>query len=125
MHGTLEAGLPKLMAQHMQDPGAFVVEVSIEQLETVVVVNIVDDRTAVIAIFFEIAILETEHGLFEVVSALIMLAPEVFEVGGEAFVQPAIGPVAAGEQVAKPLVRQFMRYNRHDIDIQRSTLVNE
>ena len=117
MYSTPEGCLAKLMAQHMQHPRAFLVQVRVEQLKAIVMVDMVDNGTAVMAIFLQVVLLESEHGLLEVVGALVMLTPQFLEVGGKAFVQPAIGPVTAGKQVAVPLVCQFVRYHRHYIHV--------
>src|SRR6266567_3696861 len=99
------------MAQHMQDPAAFIVEMSIEQLKAIIVVNVVDDGTTVIPIFFQVTSLEIKHRLFEVISPLIVFTPQILAVGSKALVQPSVSLVATGEQVSKPLMRQFVGYD--------------
>ena len=59
------------------------------------------------------------------VTPLAVLAPDVLEVGGEAFVQPRLGPLAAGQQIAPPLVRQLVRDQAVDVVVERGPLVEQ
>ncbi len=42
------------------------------------------------------------------VGTLVMLEPENFTISGKAFIQSQIGPTFGSNQVAKPLVEEFM-----------------
>jgi len=55
----------------------------------------------------------------------LALAPDVLEVGREALVEPALGPLAAGHEVAPPLVRQLVRDEAVDVVVERRALVDE
>ena len=123
--GAPERRITKLVAQHMQDPGAFVVHVSIKQFKAIVVVDIVDDGTAILSIFIKIAFFEIEHRLLKVVRAKVVLVPKLLKVGGKAFVQPTIWPVAAGHEVTEPLVCQLMRNHWHQVEVKGSTLIHQ
>ena len=59
------------------------------------------------------------------VAPLGVLAPDVLEIGREPFVQPGLGPFAAGEQVAPPLVRQLVRHQAVDVVVQSGPLVEQ
>src|SRR6266516_6255244 len=109
MDRAFEGCFAELMAQHMEYPGTFFVKMSVEQRKAIVMVDIVDDGTAVMSIFTQIILLEAEHRLLEIVCTQIVFSPELLKVCSKAFVQPTIRPVTAGQQVTKPLMSQFVR----------------
>ncbi len=63
--------------------------------------------------------------MLKVVRAKVVLVPELLKVGGEAFVQPAIWPVAAGHEVAEPLVGQLMRNHWHQVEVEGSAFIRQ
>ena len=73
--GAAEGLLAELVTQHVQHPAAFVVHVTIEQFKTIIVIDMVDDGTAIMAILLHIAVLEVEHRLLEVIGTLVVFAP--------------------------------------------------
>ena len=52
-----------------------------------------------------------------------MGAPDVFKVGGEAFIEPGLGPLAAGDEIAPPLVGQLVCDQGLDVQIEGGALV--
>src|SRR5256885_17094241 len=76
----------KLMTQHMQDPGTFVVQVPIKQLKALIVVSIVYDWATIGAIFSQIAIFLQEHRILELIYALVMLNPHTLKIGCKTFI---------------------------------------
>ena len=55
---AFEGCFSELMAQHMEHPGTFFVQMSVEQLKTIVIVDMVDNGTAIMSIFTQIILLE-------------------------------------------------------------------
>jgi len=49
-------------------------------------IDVIDDWPAIVIIFTEVAMLEIEHRLLEIIVAQIVPAPQLLEVGGEAFI---------------------------------------
>src|SRR5208283_2448519 len=101
---TPEASVIELTTQHMERSTGFFIKVAVEDLDRVAV-PIADDRTAVaLGIFLEI----TRNAAKDVIQILVVsqvgLAPDALEVRCKPFVEPRLRPVAAGEQVAEPLV---------------------
>ena len=84
-----------------------------------------DDRPLVAPRLVEVAVGVDEQLEVGLVAPLGVLAPDVLEVGGEAFVEPGLGPLAAGQQIAPPLVRQLVRDQRLDVVIERGALVEQ
>src|SRR6266403_2051987 len=77
------------------------------------------DRTAiVIGILVEIAFAILADVPRELVGPKILFAPECLEVSREALVQPGVRPIAAGQQVAPPLMREFVRDQRIAFEIE-------
>src|SRR5438093_13154 len=58
MDGAFEGSFSKLMTQHMEHPGTFFVKMSVEQLKAIVIIDMVDNGTAVMSIFTQIILLE-------------------------------------------------------------------
>ena len=52
-----------------------------------------------------------------------MLGEERVEVRGEPLVEPEVGPVVAGQEVAEPLVRQLVRHQAVGVALQGLDLV--
>ena len=75
MDRAFESCFSQLMAQHMEYPGAFLVQMSVEQLKAIVMVDMVDNGTAVMSIFIQIILLEAEHRLLEIVCTQIVFSP--------------------------------------------------
>src|SRR5205807_7986489 len=101
------------MTQHVQYPGAFVIHVPIKELEAIPMIDVIDDWPAIVMIFAEVAMLQSEHRLLEIIAAEVVLVPQLLKGGGEAFIQPAIWPVPAGHKITKALLRQFMRHDAY------------
>ena len=119
-----ERGVAQLVPQHVQDAPAFFVEVRVEQVDRLVVLS-ADDRTLVAPRLVQVAVGVDEQLEVGLVAALGVLAPDVLEVGREPFVQPGLGPLAAGEQVAPPLVGELVRHQAVDVVIERGALVEQ
>src|SRR5205807_7824612 len=75
MDRAFEGCFTELMAQHMEHPGTFFVQMSVEQLKAIVMVDMVDNGTAVMSIFTQIILLEAEHRLLEIVCTQIVFSP--------------------------------------------------
>src|SRR5580693_2214433 len=93
-------------AQHFQHPAAFVINVAgvfdaIGEIAR-------DDRDGIEALLPEPAGLIAPEFVSGFVGAVTLLGPIMFEISGEAFVEPNVGPVFARDQVAEPLVREFV-----------------
>ncbi len=89
-------------------------------------VDVVDDGAAVARrIFAHVDLRVLVQLVAELIEPLVVFREQRFEVGGEAFVQPPVRPVAAGEQIAEPLVCQLVREKAVGIRIQRGALVEE
>ncbi len=68
-------------------------------------VHAVHDGPAVLAdVRRDVALLHVPHLGAKLFDAAVVLGEETPQVRGEAFVQPDVRPVAAGEEVAEPLV---------------------
>jgi hypothetical protein len=59
------------------------------------------------------------------VATLVVLAPQILGVGREALVEPALAPVATGDQVAEPLVGQLVGDQRVDVVVDRGPGVEQ
>src|SRR5512139_557044 len=98
----------EVVAQHVEDAAALLVEVVIEDVDRLVV-ELRGDRAAIAArVLAEVRLLPVLELEVGGVAALVVLAPEVLGVRREALVQPALAPVAAGDEIAEPLVRELV-----------------
>src|SRR2546430_14195663 len=99
------------MTQHVQYPGAFVIHVPIKELEAIPMIDVIDNWPAIVMIFAEVAVLEIEHRLLEIIVAEVVLVPQLLKVGGEAFIQPAIGPRSEERRVGKECRSRWSPYH--------------
>src|SRR5882757_1257806 len=82
------------------------------------------DRAAIpMRIFVENAVTILSHVPRKLIGAEILLAPERLEIGCEAFIQPGVRPIAAGEQITPPLMRQFVCDQRIAFEIEVSARI--
>ena len=96
----------------MEHGRTLLVEVTVENFDRVAE-RVADDRPAVAGgIFLEIVAHPAEDVVEILIVAEIGLAPDAFEEGREALVEPRVRPIAAGDQIAEPLVREFVRDER-------------
>src|SRR5207244_2672758 len=86
MDRAFEGCFSKLMAQHMEHPGTFLVQMSVKQLKAIVMINVIDNGTAVMSIFAQIILLQVEHRLLEMVCTEIVLSPQFLKVGSKPLV---------------------------------------
>lgn len=63
------------------------------------------------------------HGVAKFVHAFVMLQKEGVEIRRKAFVEPGVGPVLAGEEIAEPLVCQLMGHQTIAGKIQMRPLI--
>src|SRR5713101_1687990 len=96
---------------------------TIEKLDRRPVAIAYDRPAIVIGVLVEIALAILTDVPCELVGAKILLAPERFEVSCEALVQPCVRPVAAGQQIAPPLMSEFVRDQRIAFEIEMRTRV--
>ncbi len=96
-------------SQHGENEAPLLVEMPIEDVDRRVVVLTHDGppvaTTGLDEVRFEVA----SQRIIVFVFAELVLEVEVLEEGGESLVQPAMGPIAAGDVVAEPLVGQLVR----------------
>ena len=102
-----EIGVAQLLAQHFQHPAAFGVDVA-GVLDGIVEIAI-DDRHGIHALLAEPLVLVAPEFVGGIIRAVVLLDPVVLEESGEAFVEPEIGPILARDQIAEPLMSQFVR----------------
>src|SRR2546423_9360867 len=103
------------VAQHVQHASTLLVEAMIEDVDRLVV-QLRRDRAAVApAVLSEVQIGPLLDLEIRGVAALEMLAPDVFGVGREAFIEPAFAPVATRDEIAEPLVRELVADQRVDV----------
>src|SRR5436305_4383563 len=88
-------------------------------------INVLYDWSAIVIIFTDVVTLEIEHRLLEIIASEVVLVPQLLKVGGETFIQPAIGPVPAGHKITKPLVCQLMRHDGYIVEIQGSSFIEQ
>ena len=119
-----ERGVTQLVAQHVDDAAAFFVQVGVEQVDRLVVLP-ADDRPLVAPGLVQVAVGVDEQLQVGLVAPLGVFAPDIFEVGREPLVQPRLGPLAAGEQVAPPLVGELVRHQAFHVVIDRGALVEQ
>src|SRR6266480_3060127 len=91
-----------LVAKHVEDPGCLIVSVAVELAGIIEVVA--HDR-----FFPEIAAFEPLARIIPALVIRLILAearfgPYRFQERGEAFVEPDIAPILAGDKIAEPLV---------------------
>ncbi len=102
----------ELRAQHLQHPAALRVDVA-GKLDHVVRIARHDGHSVEAArtrpSALKPATLVLPEFIGGVVRAVIRFGPVVLKIRSEALVQPKIRPVLAGNQIAEPLVRQFVR----------------
>src|SRR5882757_2246009 len=91
---------------------------TIEKLDWGAVAIAYDWPAIVIRVLVEIAFAILADVPCELVGPEIFFAPERLEVCREALDQPCVRPVAAGQQVAPPLMREFVRDQRIAFEIQ-------
>ena len=87
---------------------ALFVEMAVEKIDGLLELT-AHDGALVFARLVEIAVEIAEQIDVGLVAAARVGSPDVLEIGGEAFVQPRLGPFAAGHEVAPPLVGQLVR----------------
>src|SRR5882724_11434736 len=91
---------------------------AIEQVDWSAIAIAYDRPAIVIRVLIEIAFAILADVPRELVGPEILLAPERLEVSCEALVQPCVRPVAASQQIAPPLMRQFVRDQRIAFEIE-------
>src|SRR2546421_2283949 len=96
-----------LVAKHVEDPGCLIVSVAVELAGIIEVVA--HDR-----FFPEIAAFEplariTPALVIRLILAEVRFGPYRFQERGEAFVEPDIAPILAGDEIAEPLVTELVR----------------
>ena len=106
-----EGVLAEREAQQVEDERAFFIDVPVEQLAAVLAVDVVDDGAASTLVRLEIELEVAAEVGARLIYALVVLHPHLFHEGGEALVEPDMPPVAAGQQVAEPLMRQLVRHH--------------
>ncbi len=82
-----------------------------------------DDRPAVVAVVAQVALECAVHLEPEFILAAGVLGEERVEVRREALVEPEVGPILAGQEVAEPLVRQLVRDQAVGVPLERRDLV--
>jgi hypothetical protein len=120
-----EAVVAQLAPHHVQDPPALLVQVMIEDVDRLVVELGGDGPAITPAVLAEVAVqplIELEIGG---VATLVVLAPQILGVGREALVEPALAPVATGDQIAEPLVGQLVGDQRVDVVVDRGPGVEQ
>ena len=119
-----ERGVAQLVPQHVEDASALLVEVRVEQVDRLLVLP-ADDGTLIAPGLVQVTLGVDQQLEVGLVASLGVLAPDVLEVRREALVQPRLGPLAAGQQVAPPLVGQLVRHQALDVVIDRGPLVEQ
>src|ERR1700691_6455651 len=85
---------------------------AIEQMDRVAITIAYDRPAVVIGVLVKIALAILPDVPRELVGPEILLAPQRLEVSREALVEPRVRPIAAGQQVAPPLMRELVRDQR-------------
>ena len=114
--------IPDYAPQHVQDARPFGIGHAVEHVVARSVTRL-DERAARKPVSALVSFAALLHIKPEDVLALILLGEESGEVGGEAFVEPDVRPVLAGQVVAEPLVRQLVRNQAVGVCLQRGDLV--
>ena len=125
MDAAPEERVAELRAKRVQDETALLVEVAVEEIERRVVV-LAHDGPPVAAVSLghvRVEIAPEAEGVF--VATEVLLAPDVLEEGGEAFVEPALVPGAARDEIAEPLVRELVGDEIVGRDVDRGPLVEQ
>ena len=122
--GLPERLFPQQVADHVQYPASLVVQMPVEQVDGLVVPP-AHDGTLVAAGLAEIGLRVRQQLHVRLVAPFGVFAPDVLEVGGETLVQPGLGPLPAGEQIAPPLVGQLVRDQPIDVVVQGRALVQQ
>ncbi len=107
MQAAEKIPIAELGAQHLQHPAALGVNVS-GILERVVKI-VGHDRIVEEPRVPKPLALVAPKFVGDRVFAVFLLGPEMLEICGEAFIQPEIRPIFAGNEISKPLMRHFMR----------------
>src|SRR5260370_14025137 len=107
LQGTVESVFTELVAKHVEDPSSFAVSVAVEFARIVEVVA--HDRFVP-----EIAACEPLAGIVPtlvigLVFAEVRFGPYRLHESGKTFVKPDIAPIFAGDEIAEPLVTEFVR----------------
>ena len=120
--GAPEDRVAELLPEHVQHAAALLVEMAVEKVDGLLELA-AHDGPLVLAGLVEVAVEIPEQLDVGLVAAVRMGAPDVFEIRGEALVEPGLGPFAAGEEVTPPLVRQLVRHQVLDVLIEGGALV--
>src|ERR1039458_4136216 len=91
---------------------------AIEQFDRRAISVAYDRAAVVIGVLFEIAFAILPDIPRELVGAEILFAPERLEVSREALVEPRVRPIAAGQQVAPPLMSELVRDQRIALEVE-------
>ena len=96
----------QLEPEVMDHAAGLLVEVAIEDVDRRLVRVRHDRAPVLVAALLDVVPRRLEEVVGRALARVAVLVPEDLGVGREAFVQPGMGPVAAREQVAEPLVRR-------------------
>jgi hypothetical protein len=107
-HAGEERVVAELAPQQVQDQRAFFVKVAVEQVDRLGVVA-ANDRPRIAGVRLRQVRLQIAlNAMVVFIAAQAVFALDVLEVGGETLVQPGVRPVAAGDEVAEPLVGELV-----------------
>ena len=122
--GAKEIRVADFVAKHVQNAPALLIEMAVEKVDGLLELA-AHDGALVLARFIHVAVEIAEQIDVGLVATARVGAPDVLEIGGEALVEPGLGPFAAGHEVAPPLVGQLVRDQVVDVLVQGGALVEQ
>src|ERR1700691_1815587 len=91
---------------------------AIEQIDRVAITIAYDRPAVVIGVLVKIALAILPDVPRELIGTEILLAPKRLEVSREALVEPRVRPIAAGQPITPPLMRQLVRGQRIALEVE-------
>ena len=113
----------QLVADHVQHQRAFLVGMAVKHFRGIFITVGNYGPAVVFPVFLQIALLVALHFHEEFAPALIVLDPQGIEIGGEGLIEPQVIPVFGGEQIAPPLMDQFVGHQSVAAEIHMSDLI--
>ncbi len=120
-----EAGIAEEATQHVQHQPTLFVQVPVEEFDGISVVAAHQGSIVASARLRQILLEIAEHSAQVRIRSEASLPLQVLEVGSEALIEPGLRPVAAGDEIPKPMVGQLVRDQILHVDIEPRSLVQE
>src|SRR5690242_5090909 len=108
VQGIVDGGEEGIVAQsateHVQDQPALLIQVTIKEIDRLIVVTTHDGALVRALGFTQVDVEVHRDVMFVLIVAQASFALNVLEIGRKALVEPGVGPIAACNQITKPMM---------------------